>query len=426
MKRMASGQNKFPKHLANEVIEHWEHIVSGEYVTPPCPSISQLREILEVAYLAACAPEEGRFPSFNLVVVPTASLDDQNIGMTVYRLSEPRRLSVAELRRLAPATDLKKSAVLIGWDEDGVVVAGISDLGTSWHRARMGLSYSYSVPSALIIQIDRPGRLKVYQGPYAVAGLVDGDLVASRIELSLFMHSTIRSGFDRLVEEFSVPQYEHPKDFEGFWWIAFYNIFASITNTISASGHGGTLIVAADEHVPNSSDLRIKYPVESMELRSAFIDFINARNVTADCWTRIELGHDDVEQDFRAELALLDATNRLVEAIRLIAQFAGCDGAILITSDLRVIGFGVEIRSELAAECIVEEVTSDYGEEGEICDIEQFGMRHRSAIKLSSRVPGVCVLAVSQDGPISGVWSKEGKVLIKKGANLPNMNLPFS
>ena len=347
-------------------------------------------------------------------------------GLTKYRFDNRRNVDVGELRRLAPATDIKKSAIWIVWDDSGIWIAGICDLGTSWHRARMGLAYSYQVPGALIVQIDRPGRVEVYQGPYAVASLSDGQLARSKIEMHLFLHPVVSAGFHKLIDDFSIPEYEHPRDFEDFWWIALWNVFASIANSISAGGHGGMLIIVDDQAAASSPTLRLKYKVSSQVLRDAFVAFIKARNVTADCWTRIELEHEGVSQDFKAELALIEASDRLVEAVRLIAQFAGCDGAIVITNDLKLLGFGVEVRAELADGNLVQEVFADFGDNAKICDIEQFGMRHRSAIKFCSNMPESCALVVSQDGPISGVWSIDGKTLIKKNVALPNKNLPLS
>ena len=98
----------------------------------------------------------------------------------------------------------------------------------------------------------------------------------------------------------------------------------------------------------------------------------------------------------------------------------------MITNDLKLLGFGVEVRAELADGNLVQEVFADFGDNAKICDIEQFGMRHRSAIKFCSNMPESCALVVSQDGPISGVWSIDGKTLIKKNVALPNKNLPLS
>src|SRR3954471_1377152 len=48
-----------------------------------------------------------------------------------------------------------------------------------------------------------------------------------------------------------------------------------------------------------------------------------------------------------AEVRMRDAYAELVEATRFVAGLAGCDGAIVLSEDLRLFGFGAEIRAEL-------------------------------------------------------------------------------
>jgi len=59
-------------------------------------------------------------------------------------------------------------------------------------------------------------------------------------------------------------------------------------------------------------------------------------------------------------------------------------------------------------------------------DSEQFGMRHRSAIKLCSQCDEIIVFVVSQDGGISLVWNKERKVYLKSDIKTTNLNMIFS
>lgn len=416
---------KFPRDLAQAISAHWDNLVAGEYVTPPCPPKALLRKILESCYLAAGAPEEGRYPQFNAVISPKGikKLDE---ALTLYEFDAKRPLSAEEIRRLAPATDLRKSAIWITFDEHDANIAGLCDLGTSWHRARTGLIYSYRVPPALIIQVDRPGRMKVYQGQYAVGGLADGELLIHRIDFPLFLHESVHNAIPTLWDKFAPPELEQPRDYENFWFTAHCNIFSAIANSISLSGHGGMLVILeAGASIPNDV-VRTKYPCRSSALHNAFIHFINTRNTTADFWTASEMGQSWEGNPHKAELALISATEHLVEAVRFVAQTAGCDGAILLTSDLHLLGFGAEIRAEMEADMSVSQVTDEMRGDSRSCDIEQFGMRHRSAIKLVSKLQSTRVLAVSQDGPISAVWAKDGEVKIRKGVPLGNMNIPWA
>jgi hypothetical protein len=428
----------YPTHLAKAVSDRWDRIVSGEYVTPECPEPKSLAHILDVCYLAANAPEEGRYPRFN-VVVTAKDPSGPPAHMTTYPFAPARPLSVSELRRLAPATDVKKSAVWVTYHGDEVSIAGLADLGTSWHRARMGLSYQYRVPDKMIIQVDRPGRIKVFQGQYHVASLADGDLaVPKELEFGLFLHESLHDGLDVLAQEFTTPSVEQPRDYENFWFIALFNVFAAVANSVSSGGHGGMIILLPASIHGFDTDLRTKYATSSSALRDAFIAFINARNTTADFWETAEnTGQSLSTIALEAEIKLNHATDNLVEAIRFIAQLSGCDGAIVITSDLRLMGFGAEVRAEMDPAAQIAEVDNEFSTTFEFrdgkahrkhndCDVEQFGMRHRAAIKLASKMPGARVLAISQDGPISAVWREEDHVLVRKSVSLPNMNMPWS
>lgn len=419
----------YPTALAKVVSERWQNMVSGDYVTPACPERRLLSRILNAVFVAASAPEEGRYPQFNVVVTKDCDGHSPAKGFTFCPFASRRKLDGHELRRLAPATDMKKSAVWVTFDSKEAHIAGLVDLGTSWHRARTGLTYSYRVPSNLIIQVDRPGRLKVFQGQFHVATLADGTLIAPQgVEWNLFLHEPARQALHAMASAFSVPEIEQPRDYESFWFIALYNVFAAIANSISLTAHGGMVIIAPVDSEELAPAVRLKYETRNDLLRRAFITFINARNKTADFWVEAEREEKELPPEaYEAELDLSSATESLVEAVRFVAQLAGCDGGIVITSDLKLLGFGAEIRTELDPAVSVAEVLSELHQRYSSCDIEQFGMRHRAAIKLASCMRGTRILAVSQDGPITAVWRDDDHgVLVKKGVSLANRNLPWS
>jgi hypothetical protein len=417
---------KFLADLAREVAKQWHNLVAGDYVAPDCPPLGVLKSILESSYLAASTTEEGRHPQFNVIVTPrSAQIADIEV---LFPFEQARPLSVSELRRLAPATDFKKSAIWAGYEGKSVAILGLVDLGTSWHRARLGFTYNYRVAHNLIVQADRPGRLKVYQGQFQVATLADGEISMSRgTDFHLFLHQVVNRGLERLIDKFSTPKFEHPRDFEGFWFIAHFNVFAAIANSISLSGHGGMMLILDIESDQPMSHLRVKYSGHADMLRDAFIKFINARNKTADLYEKAEQEMKPPSSAiFKAELSQHAATESLIEAIRFVAQLAGCDGGILLSPDLTLFGFGTEIRAEMADKMSVLEVVTEMPKNYKICDVEQFGMRHRSATKLVSQVRDALVLAISQDGPITAVWRDGSNVFVKRGVSLTNMNMPLA
>lgn len=421
----------FPNQLASVVYDRWPNMVGGDYVTPPCPPKTQLATLLEILFMTGCAAEEGRLPSFNVVATPHGDHAKFLGEARVVHFETPRSLNVAALRQLAPVVDINKSAIWIRWSDLGFEIAGLVDLGTSWSRARIGLGYRYNVPRCLIVQADRPGRLRVYQGDFRVATLSEGtinDHLGLSIELAL--HASTDRGLRAMAPEITWPTVEPPKEYEGFAFLALWNTYAAISNSISAMGHGGALIVVEPQARLSEDHVRVKYSSPSDDLRTAFIKFINARNVSGDLLERKLAGEKVSDQRMAlADLRGLDAFEGLVEATRFVARLSACDGAVVISEDLQLIGFGAEIRVG-PTELPVFETTHPFGRFSEQTatklDPEKFGMRHRSAVKLVSSAPKCSALVVSQDGPISAVWREDDRVLVRRGINLVNMNMPWA
>ncbi|MFB6415053.1 MULTISPECIES: putative sensor domain DACNV-containing protein [Bradyrhizobium] len=421
--------NAFPKDLAKKVVDRWSNMVAGDYVTPPLPSAGLLRQLFEVAYLTAAAPEEARYPQFNLLAVPKETPEEGRAGNT-WKLTHPRPLSIDELRRIAPSVDFKKSAVLVEWDNRDWQITGLVDLGTSWGRARIGLQYEYDHPKALFVQVERPGKIKVYQGEFLVASLSDGKLPRfDGIDSHLALHRPVHRGLEKLAERIVPPEEEHPREYHNFIFTAHWNIFAAISNCISDEAHGGALIIIPPGTIPSEHEVRVKYRQNSENLADAFVEFINERNRCVDFIIRVESGQSSEALQgawAQSELRLAKAQSKLVEAIRFVARLSGCDGALLISEDLRFLGFGTEIRAEFEPKSKVWEVLEEMRNTGREMDVEQFGLRHRSAIKLVSKQPGYTAVVVSQDGPISVVWSDRERINVRKGVPFTNLNMPWA
>lgn len=410
--------------VAKAVLERWNDIVAGEYKAPSKPSESVLSTLLESVNYAAGFPEEGRYPRFNV----TAASSEEHVD-SLMRFERARPFTVAELRRLIPATDPKKSAVHVEWDQSGkLAIVGIHDLGTSWHRARVGLEYWYASPTTLLVEVERPNRLSVYQQQYRMASFSDGEAdLYARVEWSTFLHGVARGGLEDLDAKIIPPEHEPVSEYASFEFMAFWNCFAAIANSIGMSGHGGAVMIVPSVEDVNTPLLRRKYMTKDTTLSKAFVEFISARHEVGDLYYRRDTGEnvdDDTLARFDWKLKL--AFDALVERTRLVAQLAQCDGALVLSRSLDVLGFGCEIAAELKPDIPVGEVTNELEPDFRELDVEQFGMRHRSAIKFLTHQREAVVLVVSQDGPISAVWGDADRVYIRKGVRLVNLNLPWA
>ena len=337
-------------------------MAGGDDSTPPLPPIKLLREFFEIAYLAAATPEESRYPRFNLVAILSNDPRTRHVGK-IWNFNNPRRLSVEEVRRLAPSVDFNKSAILTEWSENGWRITGLVDLGTSWTRARMGLQYDYDFPDSLFVQVDRPGRIRVYQGEFLVTELADGKLQRIKgIDHHFALHGPVHRGLNEIRDLITPPKIEEPRDYHNFEFIALRDVFTVIANCISDAAHGGAVILVPPESSLLSEGLRVKYQQDSAVLQEAFIEFMNVRNRTVDLVIQIEDGKTSNSIKGRYAQAELDSAKahlNLVEAIRFIARLSGCDGAIILSENLRLLGFGAEIRAELRNETRIREVIDD-------------------------------------------------------------------
>jgi DNA integrity scanning protein DisA with diadenylate cyclase activity len=123
------------------------------------------------------------------------------------------------------------------------------------------------------------------------------------------------------------------------------------------------------------------------------------------------------------DLELRSSSQRLAEASNFVANLSGTDGAIVMRTDLSLVGFGAEIMLEAIAARPVYEVWEAGLRAGRALETEQFGMRHRSAMRLCAASKDVSVFVVSQDGAVSLVFSKENKVYIRRNITTVNANM---
>lgn len=441
----------FPPHLTKAVIDSWESLVVGpQYDRPELPPSRILQRLIEVCYLVSLETDEGRALKFTVCCTTDVNFirrHNSDALIESLKFDNERDFNIGEIRRLAATTDVDSSAIWVSYSSKskaGLRVRGLINQGSSWASARRAFSYWYTYPpSALLIRILGPGRLNIYQGIYLVAALAAGQVQettpTSELE-HLGITDFLLKGYERLslmvddVEQYLPTmepiKYEPRREREAFEWGAYWNTILAIVNVIQSKGHGGALIlVQEDSDLLGKRDLiKIKYGFASNNdvLQQRFVDFIRLRNVGAEVeWKGIQEAANVSIND-----ALLAADNRtkksfqsLVETSTFIGNLAGADGAIVLTNNFKIVGFSAEITAEKVRQSKIYAVLDQVQRKVKPLDVEQFGMRHRSAIKLCSNTADAIVFVVSQDGDVSLVWRKGSNVRVKKGINITNANM---
>lgn len=430
----------FPDDLAKEVLDRWDTFAPRQGAPPPLPSPDDLRRILSAAFFASLEREEGRRLRFVLCCSPDVDVVRDGFGETVpvVPLEMPRPLSVGAIRSLAPAVNPWNAALLVRFPRPGgrtaqSEIAGILHVGENAARARSGRSFYYRpAPYALTIEVLDAGEMHVYQGGARLISMKAGrlyNLIAYSALEFLPISDILMSGDRALRSRIVAPGHEPIRETSDFEWTALLNTVLCIVNGVRAHGHGGTVLLV-EPGAEASLPVRTKFEVDEHDsvLGDRFIAFLNTRHLLTEARLRQEeSGTVMTAEQTLAHLqnAAFAAEEDLVGAAEVVAGLTAVDGALVLTADLRALGFGAEIVLDTTEPVIAYEVIG-HAQSPELwptVDSESFGMRHRSALRCVGVTDRMAAFVVSQDGQVSLFWKQDGRVLMKRHVNTANPNM---
>lgn len=431
----------FPHDLAKQIREKWTTTIVGEYVPPHLPIARHLEVLLEVAYLVSQETDEARQLNFTLCCTPiveSIQRQHQESLVEVWPFVSDRPFDVQELKRLAAVTNLDTSAIWVRFSDNSdqpLAIHGLLNLGPSWANARNAFTYYYeTLPDALLVRVQAPGSLSVYQGQYLIASLQSGKLQSNEIvPIGLLgVYPLFTEGHGLLRDNIPEPKHEETREWHEFEWMAYVNTVLAIINSVHIRGHGGAIIFACKNCKFIEEDfVKVKYGLSNaiIPLKNHFTNFMTLRHQLGDMLWLTETKHKDAPTEANVKLtdySLQEAQRRLAETCKFIGGLSGTDGAVILRTDLSIDGFGTEILLDKAPRTKVYKMIDPATRVKEEFDSEQFGMRHRSAMRLCSVVRDLAVFVISQDGGISLVWNDHGKTCFKSELKTTNMNLALA
>jgi len=190
-------------------------------------------------------------------------------------------------------------------------------------------------------------------------------------------------------------------------------LLATLTREIPAARHGGAILIVPDDHGRHLDSLNpFEYRLAATDSR---IPDALRRELTIS-----QKRAEAIQRVFESSLPE-DLKNTLIEAttnrpwyveqdLRPVAAFANVDGALVVTANLQVIGFGAKIvgstadsprvclfRAKPGMQPVVDSPLESVG-----------GMRHQSAVRFVAAHRDCVAVVVSQDGRMSLIsWSEE-------------------
>ena len=343
----------------------------------PCLTHDQLAELANLCFWASLEVEEGRQVRGTVCVCRSKDVPLARV------FTQPIPLSIPALAKLLIATPSTPLAVRGG--ADGIYAWSLLD----------------SEPESLLrLRITGQGTLLASQGRRILALLnrgVEAVPVASD-EASLNM--LLAKVLDRDVRQIESDEKTR-------------KMFRIIASSILAHGHGGTLVIVPALEQAWRKSVRCAYGFDDPSaqlLRDSVQSFETDMQEAERIFTVLSQGNPGVEslvqmrKKFEAALLLRTLAQSLAQRV---GDLSRVDGAVLMDTDLRTLGFGVKLLFGQGDFFVttVDTVTGLVATGVELADLG--GMRHQSAAHFVQDNRTSEAIVVSQDGRISlFTWSE--------------------
>jgi hypothetical protein len=314
---------------------------------------------LDVAFWASVTSNEGRPTRARILFVEPAMLPSP------LRFDAPISYEPARITRLAPAVP-----------EGGCMCVSPSTMRI-WGMTAVDPGSSIN---ALEIVIPTPGVLHVRIGPLRPFCVVSDGAAVVLADAALKLPERLRE----LLEKSLVGDLETT---QRAWRECL--IVAALARRILRRGTGGALLFVSDAHGEWSQCVDIAYRFASPDktLRDAVaseLEGLDARTFAPEVPEALK---------WQAVGAAPGHLSAEAAALRRVAPYAEVDGAVIVTRDLEIVGFGAKIRATGTSHVVIDD---------ELVSIEDTGgTRHQSAARFVGACPDCAATVISHDGHIS-------------------------
>lgn len=402
---------EFPSKIAERVFEQWAAFASIRgYEPAPRPPLQALATLLNTCFFASLKREEGRMIQFDLALCSPSRLGDAANRFSPFtkifnllpfeETGQPRKLSVHDLVRLAPACEPNKTILLVAPENEKDYLKLWGVVAVDWAS---GTSVSLQ---EFRIRVVGPGEMKIMLHGREFCTYKDGTISEPERglinrgciydffkESSLNLCRQVRAGTGQPADEELI----HERDYRAMGYLF---VLQNLIDGVQGLNHGGCiLIVPEDSTVQSFENLNVKYRCWDETvwncLRGKWIlhdQFYRASGLARE-------GRSDPEELVRLQCETYDVEVGLRDALASLARFTAVDGAVLMTRKFDLLGFGAVVKLPQTAEYKVFHCMDRQGTNRKLKTIEDFGTRHRSAFEFCYRCGENSVaVAVSQDG----------------------------
>jgi len=434
-----SGSEKFyyPAELIPHITASWNSNDQFDSDTP-LPNEKWLRQFTEVAYQASLLTEEQRRIGFRLAFISPDKAEQLAGPIELGRLYEPihfnarREFKVAEILRLAPATDHTKVLICVSpfADENGdenLMIWGILNTGASWFEyTKRESKTGVPPPDCITVSSIEPGNLTISRRGVVLISLKRGNVIVPTSQtlyegpLAEMLNKSIKALYSEVCQKIGDESYGMMGLSDNTPGQAYFSFIERLLFHIREHLHGGALILVPDNLADNpaqlDSSIRIKYPCNHDQVWNLISDALALRHSHNSMFLEIYKDAKALAISKYHELSSLQSRregieNRITDYVQMISSASAVDGAVVLTDHLRLLGFGGEITVLTPDLHLVHLATDSSGNDTYPVSIESYGTRHRSAFRFCWANEGAIAFVISQDGGVKGVKRVDDKLI---------------
>lgn len=358
-------------------LEHFRNIRSIAFpADAPDLSALQIAMLLETAYWASLLSNEERHTSVRIAAVIRSAFSE------LPQFSDPVPFNEANIAKLAPAVPPR------GWllvDAENLTIFAI---------CREPLSFNETIT----LDVVRPGVIRVGLGVFRTFIVIAGRrtqfvLGGGGIELADSLRKALRVVLP--IDNFFETQ--------AVWREAL--ALADIARAVRRHGHGGALVFVPDQDDtwlasidPFGFMLSVRDAAIPLSIRAELNTAHRAGAAIQALWK------SNISDDDKLALTSKSIASDIFDrtAVESIARLAAVDGAVMLTSTARLVGFGAKIAVKGTPPRVVWTMPSSERQLVVDCELEVLGgMRHQSAARFVGVNRDCAALVVSEDGPMS-------------------------
>ena len=356
-----------PRQFAEQLATHLAGMADP---AAPLPTDAELLALVEATFFASLHEEEARRTEFSIAWQPAA-----HECAAVVTIATPVRVTPKNLAKLAPATWQEATSIAVRRDGDELVAWALLERSATAHQP-------------LTIRAFATGTLRVEYGGIARALYARGEirLLGGGHEVTSparFLTSTFASWSAGTTD---------------------VDLRALVVMRVAARalthGHGGMILIVPAE-LPVARGVRMHYEIsDGASLLVQRYDEV-IRDVPAEDRLARLKGSRSRGGDGRT-LVRDEAQIAFADTIELVARLTAIDNALLLDTDLRLRGFGVQVIEGDAPQMTFEHV-NPYRDDVHVDDLTTFkGTRHPAGVIFCMRQEReAAAIIASQDGHLS-------------------------